>query len=618
MSYEHINIPDQWHHYHTKYPHGMSVLEMVINMASQVNLMIDTVNDNIDEVQNFKDNILPANLQIILTDWEASGRLSEVLTTAILTGKANQADLIALQEVVDGLSDTVTGTLADLTNNVTSRLTRLTPPVTDYMTAAELLDIAKDTPLLNHTASIQAYVDAQKALGSNNLYFPKGNYRFKSVNLYGDPWNIYGTQSFNGYVHDSNFHIIADAVNVVGFISTGRYMAFSDFGFVSSGTIADGKNVTLYKNTLTDGQFLTARNIYAVNFSGAIFDTLDLIDTTIESVHTDYCSILVKVRNAGWSRSTTVTLRKLYCIYGNLILDMPNTAQSRMVDCIFENNAQVGNLANGQWSLDNVYLENNTRSIVAPNARLLKGYIYYNTPADFIENDQSGLSYIHWGESEIYHNGALFSRFSKHYEVSGNLSENNTGTAQWNKIGTWYPQGGGSRLQLEFLGAAGFSQAGGGDGLAGQTGKTICYATFTGNGNPSLPAITAHAFHEGSAKPVKNIKIVATDSYYNAFDIFVYMGSYASKVGFELLTTMGYFRKSVVIGVNDPGAANQNLVDVPFEFQIVTGTGSFKITNDGGIELTKPVVDGGATPATVAKYTYLAINGVYYKLPLYL
>ena len=84
------------------------------------------------------------------------------------------------------------------------------------------------------------------------------------------------------------------------------------------------------------------------------------------------------------------------------------------------------------------------------------------------------------------------------------------------------------------------------------------------------------------------------------------------------MTTTGYFRKSVVIGVNDPGAANQNLVDVPFEFQIVTGTGSFKITNDGGIELSKPVVDGGATPATVAKYTYLAINGVYYKLPLYL
>ena len=37
MSYKHIYMPDQWNHYHTKYPHGMSVLETVINMASQVN-----------------------------------------------------------------------------------------------------------------------------------------------------------------------------------------------------------------------------------------------------------------------------------------------------------------------------------------------------------------------------------------------------------------------------------------------------------------------------------------------------------------------------------------------------------------------------------------------------
>ena len=617
MTYEHINIPDQWRHYHTKYPNGMSVLEMVINMASQVNLMIDTVNDNIDEVQNFKDNILPENLQIILTEWETSGRLSDVLTSAILTGKANNSDLIALQEIVNDLSDTVDFALAGLTSNVTSKLAQLIIPATDYLSGAELLDIAKDNPLLNHSLSIQAYVDAQRAAGSNNLYFPKGNYRAKNVNLYDTPWNFYGTLSGGGYIHDSSFLIPAD-LNAVSFVSTARFMTFSDIGIVSEGSRTDGKNITFYKNTLVDGQAIAARNIFGVNVSGALFDGLDLINSTFENIVTEYCNKVVKGRLASWTRHTTVTLRKIYSQYGDMPIDIPNCEQSLMEDCIFEYCTTPGDISTGQWSLVNNYFENNTAGLIATNSRLIKSYNYFNTAADAIQNSQNGLSHLKWGESEIYEGGALFSRFSKHYEVSGNLTENNTGTAQWNKIGTWYPQGGGSRLQLEFLGAAGFSQAGGGDGLVGQTGKTICYATYTGNGNPSLPAVTAHAFHEGSAKPVTGIKIVATDSTFGAFDIFVLMAPYASKVSFELLTTTGYFRKTVVIGVADPGAANQNLVNVPFEFQIVTGTGSLKITNDGGIELTKPVVDGGATPATVAKYTYLAINGVYYKLPLYL
>lgn len=618
MAFNHLNVPSHWEHYFTKYPQGMTILESLLEWVSQVDGMTDAVNVTLAEVQSFKDTMMPEALAAILTEWEASGKLSDVLTGAILTGKASQADLVALQATVNALTTTVNGNLSTLTATVNSRLAHLTPPATDFLTTAEKADILLDTPLLNHSASVQAYVDSQKAAGRNNLFFPKGNFRFKNVNLYNTDWNIYGEASLNGYIHDTSFNIIADATNNVGFISTARYIAFKDFGVISTGTVSDGKAISLYKNTLTNGQFITAKNIYGLNLSGVMFNTLDLIDSTFSHIHTDYCNTLVKARKAGWDRSTTVTLHKLYCIYGANIIDMPDTAQSFMTDCIFENNTLVGDISRGQWTISDTYFENNTAGLLATDAKILKIDNYYNTPADRINMTQNGVDYTHWGEAEIDTFGALFSKFSKHFEVAGNLTENNTGAAVWNKLGTWFPMGGGTRLKMEFLGAAGFTQAGGGDGFGGQTGRTTLMATFTGNSNPALPALTAFAYHEGTAKPVLKIKIVATDQYYNAFDIFVQMAANTSKVSYNLETSTGYYVKKPVNATADPGSANQNLVDVPFEFQIMTGTGTFKITTDGGIELTKPVIAGGAAPATISNYTYLAINGTYYKIPLYL
>lgn len=617
MAYNHLNVPHCWQHYYSKYPQGMTIMESLLEWVAQVDGMVDTMNLTIEEVTNFKENILPANLQTILIEWEASGKLSEVLTEAILTGKANKADLDALQLVVDGLSDTMNDTLENLTASVTAKLSHLPTPATEYFTGEQLADLLSAAPVLDHTAAVQAYIDAQRAAGRYNLYFPRGQYRIKNVNLYENPWNIYGQPAADGYIHETTFIVIASA-GAVGFNSTARNITFRDLGIVSSGSRNDGMGVGFYKNTLIAGQFITVKNVYITNFSGVVFSTLDLIDSTFEAVRSDDSNTVLKAHVAGWDRSTTVTLKKWYAIRGDKILDMPKVAQSRMVDCIFENNLLVGDISSGQWTIDNCYFENNTAGLDATNSTLVKKYSYFNTAADAILNPQTGLDQYHWGESEQYAGGAHFSRFSKHYEVAGNLAENNTGSQQWTHLGVWHTGGGGSRLQAEFLGAAGFSQAGGGSGLAGSTGKTTLFATFTGQSNPSLPALTAYAYHEGSAKPVLKIKLVATDQNYNAFNIFVLNDAYASKVGFKLELTAGYFRKDVQVGVADPGTANQNLVDVPFEYRIQTGTGAVKITDDGGIEMTKPVIAGGAAPATINNYTYIAINGTYYKIPLYL
>lgn len=585
-----------------------------------------------DDVTGFKEQleneVLPENLISILETWLANGQLATILTTELLGNKANKSDFDLLVTQVGEidtdmvalgteLNEDLTTGLASIQTNVDESINRMAVPATQYFTVAEKADILLAVPLLDHSASIQAYVDAQKNAGNYNLYFPKGQYRFKNVNLYGDPWNVYGQPSNDGYIHETSFNII-NVLNAVGFNSTARNISFKDLGLVSTGTRTDGLNIGFYKNPLVAGQFISVKNMYIVNFSGIVFSTLDLIDTTFENIRSDDSNTVLKAHASGWDRSTTVTLKKWYAIRGDKILDMPKTAQSRMVDCIFENNLLVGDISNGQWTLDNCYFENNTAGLLATDTQLVKGYCYHNTVADYPSNEQPTLDQYHWGESEQYPGGAHFSRLSTHYTVSGNLTENNTGNEQWNLLGDWYPQGGGTRLKMEFLGASGFNQATVGDGLLGNTGKTVLYATFTGAGNPSLPALTAYAYHEGSSKPIVKIKLVAKDQNLNSFNVFVLMSAYTSKVGFTLETTTGYFRKKLQTGVIDPGSANANLVDVPFEFKISTGTGSFEITPDGGMKFGAPTVVGGTAPATIDQYMWVQINGTYYKIPLYL
>ena len=585
-----------------------------------------------DDVTGFKEQmeneVLPENLIAILETWLANGQLATILTTELLNNKANTSDfelLVTQVGEIDAdmvalgteLNEDLTAGLADITAQTNSKLTQLSVPVLDYLSEAELTDIQLETPLLDHTDSIQAYVNAMRTAGNYNLYFPRGTYRFKGVNLGSDPWYIFGDRSPNGYIHNTTFMIIS-SLNAVGFNSSARNIAFSDFGAVSTGTVSDGFNTFLFKNLITNGQFINAERIYGYGLSGGLFDTIDLIDSTFEQIHADYVGSIVKARLGLWTRNTTIHLIKVYGIHCTNAIDMPNTTESKMDGCIFEFCDKVGNIKNGKWTITDCYIENNVASLDGTDSQLIKIHNYYNTLADYISNTQNGLDYLHRGEVEIYHGGAMFSRFSKHYEVAGNVANNNSGTDQWHRLGVWYTAGGGSRLQINFMGGQGFGQQVSGDGLLGGNGVTQLFATFTGNGNPSLPAISAFAFHTGSAKPITAIKIVAKDAYFDKFDVYVKMPSYASKIGYEVEISVGYFLKDELLNTIDPGSANANLVDVPFEFKIVTGTGSFEVTPDGGLKFVAPTIVGGTAPATVDQYMWVQINGTYYKIPLYL
>lgn len=85
MRFKHLNVPDTWQHYWSKYPEGYTILEALISWVSQVDSMVDNVNDwntYLDNfVETFDDN-LQTTVHTILSDWEKSGLLADIINKA--------------------------------------------------------------------------------------------------------------------------------------------------------------------------------------------------------------------------------------------------------------------------------------------------------------------------------------------------------------------------------------------------------------------------------------------------------------------------------------------------------------------------------------------------------
>ena len=78
--FNHLNVPDQWNHYWSRYPQGYTIMESLIAWVSQVDAMVDEYNLTIEEVQAISTRILteievlrtetlPENIGNILNEW---------------------------------------------------------------------------------------------------------------------------------------------------------------------------------------------------------------------------------------------------------------------------------------------------------------------------------------------------------------------------------------------------------------------------------------------------------------------------------------------------------------------------------------------------------------------
>lgn len=93
MKFNHLNIPTHWQNYWTRYPEGHTILEALISWVSQVDSMVDNqnkLNDNVEQFRNEIDDFvgrfderLQDELTHTLKDWQSSGFLDVLISSAL-------------------------------------------------------------------------------------------------------------------------------------------------------------------------------------------------------------------------------------------------------------------------------------------------------------------------------------------------------------------------------------------------------------------------------------------------------------------------------------------------------------------------------------------------------
>ena len=507
--------------------------------------VVNTLNDSLETFKsNLENEVLPTNLVAILENWLANGTLANILTTELLDNKANVTDLTALQGQFSAL------------------LSVFQTPVTHYLTEAEKADILLANPVLDHSASIQAYVNAMAANGWYTLFFPKGTYRFTNINLGNKEWNILGTDA-SGYMQDTRFKIIA-GTNSLAFTGQNRMISFKNVRADSTGNKADGLNAGFYRNTLGNGNFITAENMSISKFSGTVFDVRDIIDSQFLNLKIDNVNKIFRFGLASWDRGTTVTIDKGYFTNSTLVFDCDHTTESRLTNTIIEV-CGMGHINEGSWTIDNVYFENNLSNLYAINSRLTLGFVFDYTALDEIINDQSGMDYFNRGKTRVTHLGGFFTRLEADYTAANMAIEANYVVGIWWEIGEWVANKIGAQMKITFNGGAGYAQQVGGDGRLAVCGETTLYVSQTNNANPDLPNAVAYAKNQGPSPAIAAIKVVSTNSDRTMFKVYAKTNPYASRVGVHVQTGHGYFLKNMIENVADPGAASSVIVSVPFQ-----------------------------------------------------
>lgn len=92
--FNHLNVPSHWKHYWTKYPNGYTILEALLSWVSQVDEMVDNINDwneYLDEFVETWDKDLQAQVVNLLNVWREDGTLDQIINENVFNMKADKA-----------------------------------------------------------------------------------------------------------------------------------------------------------------------------------------------------------------------------------------------------------------------------------------------------------------------------------------------------------------------------------------------------------------------------------------------------------------------------------------------------------------------------------------------
>lgn len=180
--YNHLNVPDSWERYFTKYPQGMSILESLFEWVSQVDNMVDNQNNLNDNVSQFRNEIdafigrfderLQTEVTNTLTDWQASGFLEFIINEAL------QTEMDDLQALMQQFRTTINTQVTDV-KKVTDNNKYLGTETYG------LLDLPND---FNHAIDFNIWKN-RKGEWEHDYKIDNDNYTTRYVSLYGSSNN---------------------------------------------------------------------------------------------------------------------------------------------------------------------------------------------------------------------------------------------------------------------------------------------------------------------------------------------------------------------------------------------------------------------------------------------
>lgn len=127
MRFNHLNVPQHWETYWTKYPEGYTILEALVNWLGQVDSMVDNQNTLNTNVETFQKDLsdflssfdpkLQSTVEDVLEEWQQSGFLNDVINTSV------QTQVTALDAKITGLpkEDIPSNTIVLLGDSLTNQ-----------------------------------------------------------------------------------------------------------------------------------------------------------------------------------------------------------------------------------------------------------------------------------------------------------------------------------------------------------------------------------------------------------------------------------------------------------------------------------------------------------------
>lgn len=258
-NFNHLDLPIQWREYWTKYPHGYTIFEALLDWVNSVNDIIDNINDlnnYMDDFINQWQGEMKEEVKETLTTWKNDGVFDDIITV-----------------VLEGELDIVRGDIEDINNEIT-RIKDMYINVKDFGAIGD--------GVTNDTVAIQGVLDSYDGV----IYFPNGDYLVTETLIIKGGQTILGESILNSrikYLGDNDLFRRTDESGRVEFIT------IKDINLTGAGKHLNNSAINL---TGIDHGYINRCYISEFNIGVLISDRDEVIGTGSRS----YYNIIDEVR----------------------------------------------------------------------------------------------------------------------------------------------------------------------------------------------------------------------------------------------------------------------------------------------------------------------------------